>query len=316
MAGWLTAVAGLVFFTAWTVLRLTAGLAEPALTGLGEGCCATALRWLAVLGSLAGGVAPAGLGGSAGLRLMGDLQAGRFPLLLVVLALLLAKPGLITDEEAVLVLLLLANKEGELEVVAAAGVLPQALDGTVEETAARLLLTALCLLKGPLAGELRSNPGGVPGEPSDTLLRLLLLVEATQAEPLPRSAARAAFLAAVSGRELSTAVRGPILTIGRGEGWASDRRRPAGEPALNSAYSRKEARVSRLPWVADVHIATQRSSQLRLKLTQWLIRLKPQTPLSVEACLVGSAICAGLIDSMTDQYMFSMMALTMQTLCG
>ena len=144
-------------------------------------------------------------------------------MLLVVLALLLAKPGLITDEEAVLVLLLLANREGELEVVAeAVGVLPQALDGTVEETALRLLLTALCLLKGPLAGELRSNPGGVPGEASNPLLQLLLVVEAEE-EPLARSAARAAFLAAVSGRELFTAVRGPILTICRGEGWAIDR---------------------------------------------------------------------------------------------
>ena len=76
MAGWLAAVA--------------AGLVEPALTGLGEGCCATALRWLAVLGSLAGGVALAGLGGSAGLRLIGDRQAGRFPMLLVVLDRLLA----------------------------------------------------------------------------------------------------------------------------------------------------------------------------------------------------------------------------------
>ena len=92
MAGWLAAVAELVFITAWTLVLLgvTTGLAEPALTGLGEGCCATALRWLAVLGSRARGVAPAGLGGSAGLRLMGDLQAGRFAMLLDVLALLLA----------------------------------------------------------------------------------------------------------------------------------------------------------------------------------------------------------------------------------
>ena len=123
-----------------------------------------------------------------------------------------------------MVLLLLANREGELEVVAeAVGVLPQALDGTVEETALRLLLT-LCLLKGPLAGELKSNPGGVPGEPSDPLLRRLLLVEAMEAEPLPRSAARAAFLAAVSGKKPSAAARAPpILTLARGEGLAIDR---------------------------------------------------------------------------------------------
>ena len=94
-------------------------------------------------------------------------------------------------------------------------------------------------------------------------------MEATEAEPLPRSAARAAFLAAVSGREPSAVVRGPVLTIGRGEGWATDRRRPAGEPELKPAYSRKEARVSRLPWIADVHIATQRSLQLQL------IKVKP-----------------------------------------
>ena len=120
-----------------------------------------------------------------------------------------------------MVLLLLANREGELEVVAeAVGVLPQALDGTVEETALRLLLTALCLLKGPLAGELRSNPGGVPGEASDSLLRLLLLVDA---ESLPSSAARTAFLAAVLGREPSAAAGGAILTLGRGAGFTPDR---------------------------------------------------------------------------------------------
>ena len=90
MAIWLVAVAGLVFFMARRLLGVAAGLAEPALTGLGEGCCATILRWLAVLGILAGGVAPAGLGGSAGLRLMGDLQAGRVPMLVVVLDRLLA----------------------------------------------------------------------------------------------------------------------------------------------------------------------------------------------------------------------------------
>ena len=53
-----------------------------------------------------------------------------------------------------MVLLLLANREGELDVVAeAVGLLLLALARTVEETALRLLLTALCLLKGPLAGE-------------------------------------------------------------------------------------------------------------------------------------------------------------------
>ena len=123
-----------------------------------------------------------------------------------------------------MVLLLLANREGELEVVIeAVGLLPLALGRTVEEKVLRLLLTALCLLKGALAGEFVSNPGGVPGEPSNPLLRLLLLVEAEE-EPLPRSAARAVFLAAVSGREPSAVVRGPpILTLARGEGLAIDR---------------------------------------------------------------------------------------------
>ena len=74
-----------------------------------------------------------------------------------------------------MVLLLLANREGELEVVQeAVGLLPLALASTVGGGALRLLLTALCMLKGPLAGELRSNPGGVPGDASDrSLLRLL-----------------------------------------------------------------------------------------------------------------------------------------------
>ena len=122
-----------------------------------------------------------------------------------------------------MVLLLLANREGELAVVAeAVGLLPLALGRTVEGTAPRLLLTALCLLKGALAGELRSNPGGVPGEASTPLLRLLLLEEAEE-EPLPRSAARAAFLAAVSRREPSAAARAPILTLARGEGLTPDR---------------------------------------------------------------------------------------------
>ena len=103
------------------------------------------------------------------------------------------------------------------------GLLPLALDGTLEETGLRLLLTALCLLKGALAGELKSKPGGVPGEASDPLLRLLLLVE-TEEEPLPRSATRAAFLAAVSGTQPSAAARGPpILTLARGEGLTPDR---------------------------------------------------------------------------------------------
>ena len=219
MAGWLAAVAEVVLFTAWTLLGVTAGLVEPALTGLGEGCCATALRWLAVLGSLAGGVAPAGLGGTARLMLMGDLQAGRSPMLLEVLVLLLAWPGVTLDEGAGLVLLL-ANSEGaQLKMVEeAVGLLPPALGRTVEETCLRLLLTALCLLKGPLAGELKSRPGGVPGEAPNPLLRLLLLVEAEE-EPLPRSAARAAFLAAVLGRAPSAAAGGPpLLSLARGEG--------------------------------------------------------------------------------------------------
>ena len=68
---------------------------------------------------------------------------------------------------------------------------------------------------------------------------------------MPRNAVRAAFLAAELGRESFAAV---IMALGRGKGLVMDRALtrgcPAGEPELKPACKKKEAGVSRLPWIA------------------------------------------------------------------